>query len=60
MDMARILQGKKYMWDGATYAGRAEAEAVAQKYRNDRFEVATIVENGQHFVFTRRLATEAK
>jgi hypothetical protein len=60
MELARLLNGKKYMWDGAVYADRKNAEEVAQKYRNDKFEVATIVEKGEHFIFTRRLAVEAK
>lgn len=48
MELARIFHGKKYMWDGKTYSNRKEFEETSQQYRNDRFEVATLVENGQY------------
>ena len=60
MELARIFQGKKYMWDGKAYADRKEAEVIARKYQSDRFEAETITEDGQYFIFTRRVATEAK
>jgi hypothetical protein len=60
MELARIFHGKKYMWDGKTYSDLKEAEEIALKYRNDHFEVETITEGGQYFVFTRRVAAEVK
>jgi len=60
MELARIFQGKKYMWDGKAYSDRKEAEETARKYQSERFEVETITEDGQYFVFTRRVAAEVK
>ena len=60
MDLARVFLGKKYMWDGKSYADLKEAEEVAGKYQKDGFEVTTISEDGYYFVFSRRVAAEAK
>ena len=58
MDLARTFGGKKFMWDGMVYEDRKEAEEVGQKYRDDGFEVELVEEDGQSFLFSRRLVTE--
>lgn len=60
MELARIFSGKKFMWDGSTYESREQAEEVLKKYKNDGFEVELFEEDGQWFLFTRRLVREVK
>jgi len=58
MELARTFGGKKFMWDGRVYEDRREAEEVSQKYRDDGFEVELVEEEGQSFLFSRRVVTE--
>jgi len=58
MELARTFNGKKFMWDGKAYPNEKEAREVAQKYRDDGFEVELVEEGGQYFVFTRRVVKE--
>ena len=53
---ARQFDGRKFMWDGAAYAQEADAERAARSYREARFEVRTVAEDGQWLVYTRRKA----
>ncbi len=52
----RQFDGKKFMWDGVVYAQEAEAERAAASYREARFEVRTVAEDGAWLVYTRRKA----
>ena len=58
MDLARTFDGKKYMWDKATYEDKKSAEDRADKYKGDDFEVETIEEGHSYYVFTRRVVKE--
>lgn len=58
MDLARVLNGKKFMWDGKAYTDKKEVEAISQKYEDDGFEVELVEEENQYFLFTRRVVTE--
>ena len=58
MDLARIFDGKKFMWDGSVYNDEKERREIAQKYKDDGFEVELVEEDGEYFLFTRRLVTE--
>lgn len=58
MELARIFNGKKFMWDGRVYTNEEERREVAQKYRDDGFEVELVEEENQYFLFTRRVVTE--
>ena len=58
MELARIFNGKKFMWDGKAYADEKERREIAQKYKGDRFEVELVEEENQYFLFTRRVVTE--
>ena len=58
MELARIFNGKKFMWDGKAYADEKEVKETSQKYQGDGFEVEMIEEGGEYFLFTRRLVTE--
>ena len=57
-DLSKIIDGKKMMWDGATYETEAEAQEVKKKYADDNFETGLIEEEGKFFVYTRRVVTE--
>jgi hypothetical protein len=57
-DVAKIINGKKFMWDGVLYESENEAQDVKQKYENDDFEVELIEEEKQHFLYTRKVVTE--
>jgi len=58
MELARIFNGKKFMWDGKVYTDEKERREISQKYRNDGFEVELVEEENQYFLFTRRVVTE--
>jgi len=59
MQLSRFFDGRKFMWDGAVYPESLAAEAAAQGYRGDGFEVETLAEDGGFYVFTRRPVREA-
>ena len=58
MDLARVFDGKKFMWDGKIYTNEEERREIAQKYRDDGFKVELVEEGGEYFIFTRRIVTE--
>ena len=58
MDSVKILEGKKFMWDGKTYTTEAEALKIKEEYEKDNFETRLISEEGNYFLFTRRVVTE--
>jgi hypothetical protein len=58
MELARIFNGKKFMWDGKVYTNEKESREISQKYKDDGFEVELVEEDNQYFVFTRRVVTE--
>ena len=58
MELARIFNGKKFMWDGKVYTNEKERREISQKYQDDGFEVETVEEGNQYFLFTRRVVTE--
>ena len=55
--LARKVNGKKFMWDGAVYENEAQAQQVMEDYAKDGFEVQKFVEGDQFLVYSRRLAT---
>ncbi len=58
MELARIFNGKKFMWDGRVYTEEKERREISQKYKDDRFEVELVEEDNHHFLFTRRAVKE--
>ena len=58
MDNAKIIDGKKFMWDGEDYESESAAQENASKYSKDGFETKLIDEGGKYFVYTRRVVTE--
>jgi len=57
MELVRIIDGKKFMWDGETYDSKMKAEEIAANYKKNGFETQ-VVEEGKYFVYTRRMITE--
>ncbi len=57
-DISKIINGKKFMWDGAVYESKKEAEDTMQKYKKDEFEVELIEEEKKHLLYTRRVVKE--
>lgn len=58
MDNIKIIDGKKFSWDGEDYESESTAEENASKYREGGFEVKLIEKDGKHFIYTRRVVTE--
>jgi len=57
-NLARISDGKKFMWDGQLYDNQEDASRVAQTYRDENFEIQMVEEGGKFLVYTRRTAKE--
>lgn len=57
--VAKVIDGKKYMWDGAEFQSEREANAAAERYRSEGFD-AVVVEADSHHVYTRRVVSEVK
>ncbi|MFQ6032346.1 MAG: hypothetical protein ACE5K2_05430 [Candidatus Zixiibacteriota bacterium] len=58
MDNFKIIDGKKFMWDGEDYESESAARQNVSKYRKDGFETQLIEEEGKFLVYTRRVASE--
>ncbi len=58
MDNVRIIDGKKFMWDGEDYESESAAKENVSKYSKDGFETRLIDEGGKYIVYTRRVVTE--
>lgn len=57
-DLSKIVDGKKYMWDCLSYGSAKDARDMQKKYIGDHFEVILIEEEGQSFLFTRRVVKD--
>lgn len=53
----RIIDNKKYMWDGKIYEDELEALNTAALYKKDNFDTKLIQEEGKYLIYTRRVAT---
>ena len=58
MEAVKIINGKKFMWDGYDYPEKENALEAEQKYKNDGFETEVIEKENKFFVFTRRVVKE--
>jgi len=58
VQLAKIINGKKYMWDGKDYLDKKSALDVAQKYKKDGFETEVFEEEKKYYVFTRKVVEE--
>lgn len=58
MDIFKIIDSKKFMWDGKDYESESAARENVSKYENDGFETQLINEDGKYAVYTRRVVTD--
>ncbi len=58
MDLGRLINKKKYMWDGKEYPDEKSAKDVAQGYKKDGFETEVLEEDKKYYVFSRRVVKE--
>lgn len=57
-DSFKIIESKKFMWDGETYEGMEQAKAAEENYKKENFETRIIEEEGKPLVYTRREVKE--
>jgi len=57
-DISKVINGKKFMWDGAVYESKKEAEDTMKKYKDDNFEVELKEEESKYLLYTRRVVKE--
>ena len=60
MLVAKVIDGKKFMWDGVDYKGESEAKEAMTKYESDGFETRMIKEGDNFQLFTHRTVTDVK
>ncbi len=53
--IARIVEGKKYVWDGQEYESKDAANTAASTYKNDGFETQVFEDQGKYLVYSRRV-----
>jgi len=58
VQLAKIINGKKFMWDGKDYLDKKSSLDVAQKYKKDGFETEVFEEEKKYYVFTRKVVEE--
>ena len=57
-ESVKILDSKKFMWDGQSYESEQRAKEVAAGYEGNNFEVRVIQEEGKFLIYTRRGVTQ--
>ena len=57
-ESVKIIEGKKYMWDGESYEGMDQAKQAEESYKKEKFETMIIEEEGKPLIYTRREVTE--
>ena len=58
MDLARVFDGKKFMWDGRSYDNEQEMNQAKQEYLSQGFEVESAEEEGKYYLLSRRVVKE--
>ncbi len=54
-ESVKFFDGKKFMWDYEDYPDKRAAQARAQQYTQNKFEVQIFEHAGKHYVYTRRV-----
>jgi len=54
----KIIDDKKFMWDGKVYETDSDAKNVMGEYEKDNFEVRMLENEGKHILYTRRAVIE--
>jgi len=55
---ARLVEGKKFFWDGREYPARDDAATAQAGYERDGFEACTSEGEGVFLVYTRRVVRQ--
>ena len=50
----RIVNGRKFIWDGQAHLSQEAAEQVVSRYRSEGFETEIVEEEGEFLAYTRR------
>ena len=58
MENAKIIDGKKFIWDRNSYEKEENAKNTMKEYENYFFETRLVTEEGKFDVYTRRVVTE--
>jgi hypothetical protein len=58
VELAKVIDGKKYMWDKGSYPTESEANEKIKKNNKEGFETQLIKDGGKYFVYSRRVVTE--
>jgi hypothetical protein len=58
VQLAKVINGKKYMWDKGIYSTEAEANEKIKKYEREGFETHLVEDEGKYFIYSRRIVTE--
>ena len=56
--VSRIIDDKKFMWDGIEYEDEEKAKIAEKEYLEKEFEVRLVKEDGKILLFSRRVVTE--
>ena len=57
-EQARLIDGKKFMWDGEEYDSEKKAKDTQKQYEENGFEVELCREDDKVLLYTRRIVTE--
>lgn len=60
MPLVKVIDGKKFMWDGSETEDGKDAAAASEKYESAGFETRLIEEGGKYYLYTRKVVTEVK
>ncbi|APV44280.1 hypothetical protein Dform_00939 [Dehalogenimonas formicexedens] len=55
MELSRLFDGRKFMWDGKEYHSATESREQEEHYRSLGFEVRSLNEGDMHYLYTRRV-----
>jgi len=50
----RIVNGRKYIWDGQAYLSKEAADQAVSRYQSEGFETEIVEEEGKLFAYSRR------
>jgi len=58
IDSVKILDGKKFLWDGKVYNNETGAKEAMSGYEQRGFETRLVEEGNKYLAYTRRVVTE--
>ncbi len=58
VENSRVIDSKKYMWDGIEYESGEQAGEKKAEYEKSGFETVLLEEEGRAVLYTRRVVTD--